>query len=170
MLIQILLLVLILVIASITDLARHKVYNWLTFPAMGLGLGLNMFYQGFPGLWAGLAGLLVGGIIFFPAFFWGGMGAGDIKLMAVVGAFTGWVFVLNAALYAALAGGVIAIIILIIKRDLWKTLKKIGRFFRSLIIFKLEPEPLSKKYPMPYAVVIALGTLAAYYLPPVFSI
>ena len=75
----------------------------------------------------------------------------------------------DAGGYAALAGGIVAIIILILKGELWKTLRNIFRFIRSVIIPKLEPEPLSKKYPMPYAVVIALGTLAAYYLPPFIS-
>ncbi|MCK5241798.1 prepilin peptidase [bacterium] len=157
----------ILLIATITDLAKHKVYNWLTFPALGLGLGLNVALQGVPGLWFGVAGLLIGGLLFFPAFLWGGMGAGDIKLVAVVGAFAGWIFVLNVALYTALVGGVIAVVVLIVKGELWQTLKNISRFLRSIFVPKLTIEPLSKKYPMPYALAIALGTLAAYLLPPI---
>jgi prepilin peptidase CpaA len=160
----------ILLIATITDLAKHKVYNWLTFPALGLGLGLNVALQGVPGLWFGIAGLLIGGLLFFPAFMWGGMGAGDVKLVAVVGAFTGWVFVINVALYTALVGGVIAVVVLIIKGELWLTCKNIGRFLRSIFVPKLEVEPLSKKHPMPYALAIALGTLAAYLLPPVIMV
>ncbi|MBN1595624.1 prepilin peptidase [candidate division FCPU426 bacterium] len=157
-------------IATITDLSRHKVYNWLTFPAMGLGLGVNVAMQGVPGLWFGAAGMLVGGLVFFPAFFWGGMGAGDIKLMAVLGAFTGWVYVVNAALYAALIGGLAAIVLLVFKGEVWSTLAGICRFLRSLLVPKMEIEPLSQKYSLPYAVVISLGALTAALLPPLIAI
>jgi len=160
---------LILLIATITDIIKRKVYNWLTFPALGLGLGINVALQGLSGLWFGVAGLLIGGLIFFPAFLWGGMGAGDIKLIAVVGAFTGWLFVLNVALYTAVIGGLIAVSLLFIKGELRITLKNIGRFIRSVVVPKLELEPLSSQYPLPYALAISLGTLAALFFPPIIS-
>jgi len=157
----------ILLIASVTDILRHKVYNWLTFPALGLGLGLNAAWQQLPGLWGGCAGLLVGGLLFFPAFFWGGMGAGDVKLMAVVGAFMGWVFVINAALYAAVIGGVLAAAWLLIRGELLPAVKRIGRFLYSVFRPHLKIEPLSRKYPIPFAVIIFAGTVAAFFLPPI---
>ncbi|MCD4813288.1 prepilin peptidase [bacterium] len=159
----------ILAIAVVTDLRRHKVYNWLTFPSLLLGLALHTSLQGWSGLFLALLGLAVGLFVFLPAFVWGGMGAGDIKLMAVVGVFTGWQFTLNTAVYAALAGGLLAIIFLLVKGELWKTLKNIGRFIRSLMVPKLVVEPLSKKHPMPYAIMIAAGVVAAYFLPPLLE-
>ena len=156
----------ILFVAVVTDLSRHKVYNWLTFPGLGIGLGLNMALYGWMGLAHGILGLLVGALLFMPAFVWGGMAAGDIKLFAVIGSFTHWVFALNAGLYTALAGGVIAVIVLLMRGELWVSVKNIGRFLRSLAVPKLAVEPLSAKHPMPYALAIALGTLCGFFFPP----
>ncbi len=169
MLVMHILLSLILLIAAFTDLRQHKVYNWLTFPGLVLGLGLNLAQQGLPGLWFSLLGLLIGGLLFFPAFFWGGMGAGDIKLMAVIGAFTGAAFVVNAALYAAMAGGIIALVILGIKGELWITLKNLVHLFYFLMFPKYAPKPDFAKQPLPFAAVIALGAGAAYFLPPLID-
>ena len=169
MLVMHILLSLILLIAAFTDLRQHKVYNWLTFPGLVLGLGLNLAQQGLPGLWFSLLGLLIGGLLFFPAFFWGGMGAGDIKLMAVIGAFTGAGFVVNTALYAAMAGGIIAMVILGIKGELWITLKNLARFFYFLMLPKYAAASDFKKQPLPFAAVIALGAGAACFLPPLID-
>jgi prepilin peptidase CpaA len=160
---------LILLIAAFTDLRQHKVYNWLTFPGMLLGLGFHLAAQGLPGLWFSLLGLLIGGLLFFPAFFWGGMGAGDIKLMAVIGAFTGAAFVVNVGLYTALAGGIIALVILGLKGELWMTLKNLARLFCFLMLPKYAVKPDFKKKPLPFAAVIALGAGAAYFLPPLID-
>lgn len=157
----------ICLVATITDIRSRKVYNWLTFPAMILALVLNLMDQGWSGLGLSCFGLLVGGALFVPVFiFDDGMGAGDIKLMAVVGAFMGWKFSINAALYAVLIGGVLALIILLIHGELWESLKNIARFIRSLVIPKLAMEKLSKKHRLPYAVCIACGVLATLFLPP----
>ncbi|MCK5218073.1 prepilin peptidase [bacterium] len=160
---------LILLIAAFTDLRQHKVYNWLTFPGMLLGLGFHLTEQGLPGLWFSLLGLLIGGLLFFPAFFWGGMGAGDIKLMAVIGAFTGAAFVFNVAFYAAIGGGIIAMVILGLRGELWITLKNLVRLFCFLVIPRYAVKPDFKKQPLPFAAVIALGAGAAYLFPPLID-
>lgn len=167
--IKLILLLIVCIIAVITDLKDRKVYNWLTLPGLVLGIVINTLEQGGPGAGSAIIGLLAGGAIFFPAYFFGGMGAGDIKLMAVVGAFTGWFFVLNAALYTALAGGLMAIIVLVIKGQLIKTLSTIIRFLRSLIIPKLAVEPAVSENTFPYALAIAAGVVCTHWLPPLIS-
>lgn len=91
------------------DLARRRMPNWLTFGLMGLGLGMGFIAGGSAGLAVSLQGLLLGGALLFIPFLLGGMGAGDVKLLAAIGALKGPFFVLWAFLYGALAGGVLAV-------------------------------------------------------------
>jgi len=153
-----------------TDLVRNKVYNWLTFPTMALGLILNTAAHQWPGLGMAGAGLVVGGLLFLPFFLWGGMGAGDVKLMAAVGALMGASFVVNTALYASMIGGVLAVVFLMFKGELWETLKRIGCLLLSPFTPTEYPKKNSQHYPMPYAVIIALGAAAAYFMPSLLSL
>lgn len=80
-------------IAVVTDWRERKIYNWLTFPAFALALGLRMVGYGFDGpgtLSEGLLGAAIGFVPFFALAWKGGMGMGDVKLVAVVGACLGW--------------------------------------------------------------------------------
>ncbi|MDT8380549.1 MAG: A24 family peptidase, partial [Desulfotignum sp.] len=79
----------VLVIAAYTDIASQKIPNVLTFPAMILGVGYHFITYGLPGLTFSLAGLSSGFALLILFYFMGGMGAGDVKLMAVVGAVLG---------------------------------------------------------------------------------
>ncbi len=153
-------------IAVLTDLKFRKIYNWLTFPVMALGLIVNAAAYGFPGLGYGALGLLCGGLIFFPFFWLGGMGAGDVKLLAAVGSVMGAMMIVNVALYAALAGGFMALVVLVFKGRLWATLKATGRLLRSLMLPALAVEPATTATPFPYALAIAAGVLAVLFLPP----
>ncbi|MEW6516620.1 MAG: A24 family peptidase [candidate division FCPU426 bacterium] len=160
----------VLLIAAITDLVRRKIYDWLTLPALVLGVAINTIGAGWPGLGFGLLGLVVGGLLFLPFLLVEGMGAGDIKLMAVVGAFGGAGFVLQAWFYTAVAGGLWAVAALIIKGKLIATLKNLLLWIGSMLGSKRKPAPFSEQDALPYAAFIFLGTLAALFLPPVFVI
>lgn len=93
------------------------------------------------------------------------MGAGDIKLMAVIGAFLGWRFAVNTAMYAAMIGGAAAVAILLIRGELGRTLAHLGRVLVSRFRPGRPVEPLARTQPLPYATVIAAGAAAAYFLP-----
>jgi prepilin peptidase CpaA len=98
-------------IACATDLRTSRIPNWLTFSAMAAGVlyhGLAPSGAGFPA--SGL-GLLAGVFVFFPFFALGALGAGDVKLMAALGTWLGWLPVVYVALYGAIAGGVLAVIV-----------------------------------------------------------
>ena len=162
------------------DLTKKKIPNFLTFPAIIYGIISYMLMQGFEGLWFSLLGLFVGLAIFFIPFAMGGMGGGDVKLLGAVGALQGWQFVLSAAVWAALTGGVMAIVWLIATRRLLKVLKKIfgfvlapffnalyyyirWDFFNRAAIYFSERDPESpeeaKAASMPYGVAITAGVL-----------
>ena len=163
------------------DLTRKRIPNFLTFPAILWGLGYFTITDGLSGLWFSLLGLLVGLAIFFIPFAMGGMGGGDVKLMAAVGALQGWQFVFTVGLLTALAGGVMALAYLLISGRLLRVLKKmagvvLAPFFsilylkiylylkirleclnRASIYFATHPAEDSDPVRMPYGAAIAAG-------------
>lgn len=101
------------------DLRTGLIPNRITFPAMLLGLILNTYYTGWHGLGTSLAGLALGILLLFIPFAIGGMGAGDVKLLAAIGALNGHVFTFRAFLYGAIAGGIMALGVALVKGKLW---------------------------------------------------
>lgn len=94
-----------LLYAVLTDLRSRRISNKLTYPVMLLGLVANTVMGGWAGLGHASLGWAAGlGIMLLP-FLLGAMGAGDVKLLAAIGAVKGPQFVLVAALYACVAGG-----------------------------------------------------------------
>lgn len=97
-------------IAMITDLRSRRIPNLLTFPAMAVGLLLRTHFQGWEGLALSLCGLIGGPVVLLILHTGRGLGMGDIKLAAAVGAILGPPLTLVAMLLTALAGGAIAIL------------------------------------------------------------
>ncbi|MDH4300622.1 MAG: A24 family peptidase [Nitrospira sp.] len=102
-------LIIILVIAVVFDLRSSRIPNWLTFPAMSVALAGHAWMGGVDGALFSLAGLGIGLGLFFLIYLVGGIGAGDVKLMAAIGSFVGVNGVLTCACLAGIAGGVYAI-------------------------------------------------------------
>ena len=95
--------------ASIGDLRTSRIPNALTLGAALAGVCYATLHAGIGGLGSSLLGWLLGLGLFLPLFALGGMGAGDVKLLAAFGAWLGPVGVLWAALWASLAGGALAL-------------------------------------------------------------
>ena len=155
-------------VALVTDLQNRKIYNWLTFPAMLAGLVLNFAIGGLAGLQSSLIGLLVGSIVFLVGFFVGAMGAGDVKLMAAVGAWLGWPFTVAAVIYVTIFGGLIAIGAAASSGALKQMLKNVGWFMYGLVVPGAKATAAfsqSAAPPVAYGVSIALGTMLALLMP-----
>jgi prepilin peptidase CpaA len=155
-------------VALVTDLQNRKIYNWLTFPAMLVGIALNVYFAGLAGLQSSLIGLLVGSVVFLVGFLVGAMGAGDVKLMAAVGAWLGWPYTIAAVIYVTIFGGLIAIIAAAASGALPQMLKNVGGFMMALITPGAKPAgafTTSAAPPVAYGVSIALGTLLALFFP-----
>lgn len=168
-------LIVLLALSLYFDLVRRKVPNFLTLPAAAAGIVLCTFSGRLEGLIFSLAGMLLGGALLLIPFALGGMGGGDVKLLAAVGALKGAWFTLEATLFAALCGGIMAAVLLAARGELRETLIKILRPALSVLYlrFKLPllnvllartaPAPVegerSKPGALPYAVPIALGVL-----------
>ena len=99
-----------LVTAVVTDVRTRRIPNWLTGAIAGAGFGLAFGGGGVTPADAAL-GLALGLALMLPGHLIGATGAGDVKLMAAIGTFLGPGLVFRAFLYAALAGGTMALAI-----------------------------------------------------------
>lgn len=152
------------VLAATTDIATRRIPNALTFGAAGVALAYHLAFGGWPGLGVSLAGWLVGVLVFFPFFALGGMGAGDVKLMAALGAWLGPLGALQIAVAGAIAGGVIAIGVMLRARYLGSALRNLRLLFTHWGIHGLTALPeltlAGGQGPrLAYAVPILIGTL-----------
>ncbi|MFW6162737.1 MAG: A24 family peptidase [Planctomycetota bacterium] len=154
----------LLITVVYTDLAQGKAYDWCTLPAMGIGLILATVLGGVrsgeANLVASLLGIAVAGGLFGLFYFFGGFSAGDVKMAAAIGALKGWRFALEAILYAALIGGVMALGVLIWKGQLLRGLRDTAR---AAVRLRRSERVLEQDSParltIPYGVAIALGTM-----------
>jgi prepilin peptidase CpaA len=103
------LLTVVLVTAMCTDLRSSRIPNWLTFPAMGVALLAHAWLAGLPGVLFSLSGLGTGLGLFLLIHLSGSIGAGDVKLMAAVGAIVGPYGALLSGLLAMIVGGIYAL-------------------------------------------------------------
>jgi prepilin peptidase CpaA len=102
-------LLVIVVLAVRQDLIERRIANSLTLAGLACGLALQALAGGATGFLHALAGAGVGLLCFLPWYLSKGMGAGDVKLMAVAGAFFGPVGAFIAAMLSLVSGGVLAI-------------------------------------------------------------
>lgn len=116
-----LVLVALAIAAGWLDLRFRRIPNWLNLSGAVLGIGLNVLLGGRHGVAESLLGILCAFAIYVPLFLLRAMGAGDAKLMIAVGAIAGprdWFVIFLAA---ALLGGLVAIVVAVVKRRLRET-------------------------------------------------
>jgi prepilin peptidase CpaA len=148
-------------VATIVDIRSRRIPNVLTAAMAGVGLGLAI--TGLSGVSpaASLGGLVVGLVLMLPGHVMGATGAGDVKLMAGVGAILGIQLVVTAFLFTAIAGGVLAVAVALRRRRLSATLAGTGR----LIVAPTEvPRELRAAAPVSrfaYGPAIAIGSVIA---------
>jgi prepilin peptidase CpaA len=151
-------------LACATDLRDGRIPNVLTFGSLVLALIVHGLLPQGHGWGHALLGLLAGGAIFFPFFALGGMGAGDVKLMAALGAWLGWQPALFVAMYGAVAGGVLAIVVALASGYLRQALTNLGQLLMHWRVAGIKPVPdLTLEHArgprLAYAVPIFIGLL-----------
>ena len=139
----------LVVIATFTDLRSRRIPNWLTIPFLAAGLVTGGILGGLPGLARSAAGMGLAVLFFAPFCFLRGMGWGDLKLLAAVGAWIGPGQTMFALVATAIAGGILAVVTL-----LWHGVG--SRLPARLTI----DDPVGWK--LPYAPAIAIGTLFSF--------
>src|SRR5438034_4445713 len=109
----------VLIVAAVIDGFELKVPNWVTFPFIVSGWAYSTLAFGWEGLGWSLLGTVIGLALLMPSYAIGGMGAGDVKLLAGVGAWvygthTAYAFAVSAIVGAVLAVG------MVLARGAWK--------------------------------------------------
>jgi prepilin peptidase CpaA len=161
------LLILLILTAALFDLRSYRIPNWLTFAGLSLALALNAFLFPRTGIFYSLEGLAVASTIYFILYLLHAMGAGDVKLMAAIGAAVGpwnwFVILFLTAIFGALA----ALVLALAKHRLRKTFLNMGLLLRSLgkgrAPYRANPEldvQNDAALRLPHALAIALATLA----------
>lgn len=152
----------ILIIACVIDIRNHRIPNWLTLSAALIGIMYCMATAGLHGLPSSLAGMGLGLAVLLPFYMFGGMGAGDVKLMGAIGALIGPKAVLSAFVCTALVGGIYAIILLGVYGCLRQTFFRYGVMLKALCcagdFAYIRPSEKESKPLLCYGVAIAVGT------------
>lgn len=163
---QLAVLVLLLLVATTIDVRERRIPNWLVASGMCAALAFHIVAPQGEGLGFALSGLGVGMATLLPMYALRVMGAGDVKLMGMIGAFLGVHGVIGAVLASMAAGGILAIAITAGKRMLPQMLANLGDMMRQIHIKKMlgpgsaAMAPVPSVGKMPYAVAITAGTLA----------
>jgi prepilin peptidase CpaA len=144
------------------DMRTRRIPNYLTLGTAVAGLAYNLIFHGWPGLLSGFLGMLLGfGFLILP-YIWGGMGAGDVKAFAALGAWLGPGGTLYLFCYMGLAGGLLALAVLCWRGLLWQKLRQGRTALINLILCRpagLGAPSLPKEETpgIPYGVAIAIG-------------
>ena len=156
----------VLVVAAVIDGWKLKVPNWLTFPLVLGGWAFSAAVYGWPGLGWSLAGTAVGLGLLLPAYAIGGMGAGDVKLLAGVGAWVWGTATFYAFCVSAVFGGVIAIGMVLVHRKVHHHLAQFFRILDEILVIRnaetlsaIAAQRKSSMMLLPYGIPIALGTI-----------
>ncbi len=159
-----------LVVAAVIDGLKLKVPNWITYPMILSGWIYSTAlspYAGWDGLWYSLLGTAVGLGLLLPAYAIGGMGAGDVKLLAGVGAWMWPSVTFFAFAVSAVVGGVIAVGMILWTRSWDKHRNQFWLILNEIATVK-DPEKLSeiaaerkpRMFLLPYGIPIAIGSIA----------
>jgi prepilin peptidase CpaA len=163
--VKVAMLLILLAAAAWFDIKSRRIPNWLVLVGLIASLLLQINLDGFEGFKAWGAGLIVGFVLFLPLYLLRAMGAGDVKLMAMVGAFLGPFFVLGAALATLVVGGILAIAMAVYSGAFVQTMKNV-RTMLTVGMYKTLSgggvqldAPAASAGSLPYGVAIAMGTL-----------
>jgi prepilin peptidase CpaA len=152
--------------AVITDLRAHIIPNALVLGGAFSGVLLAGLHPEGIGVLGSLGGLALGLVIFMPLYLLRAMGGGDVKLMAMAGAFLGYAALVEAVLWVLLMGGALALVFALRRGVARRMAGNLREMFssaaasvqtRALPDFSTGPQTAAR---LPYAVAIALGVAA----------
>lgn len=153
--------------AGLFDLRYRRIPNWLNLSAITLGLVVNIFLFALHGFVFALLGMGFSLLIYVPLYLVRGMGAGDVKLMAAIGAIVGPWNWLGIFLFTALLGGVVSLLYVLFRRRLHQTFWNMGMIIGDLLRVRLPAKREarldirhSEALRIPHGAVIALGAIA----------
>jgi len=153
-------LIALLAAAARADVRTRKIPNTLTFPALLLGLAMHTALHGFEGTGSSLSGIAIAMLIMLPGWLFRFMGAGDVKLMAAVGAWLAWPQALIAVLASLVMGGAIALIVAM-RRGLVRTAIANAGIMAQAAMARVAMPPVSTGVRFPFALAVLAGSTLA---------
>ncbi|MEZ6064664.1 MAG: A24 family peptidase [Planctomycetaceae bacterium] len=160
-----------LIVAAWIDGKELRVPNWITFPMVLSGLVFCTWTDGWHGLQQGLLGMVVGLLTLLPLYAVGGMGAGDVKLMAGIGAWLGPQVTWDAFCVSVVVGAVMAVIMVLYRRSWGKHYGNFLMIFHEWLTVK-NPKQLSEiaaerkpQMLLLYRIPICIGTIGYFFTP-----
>ncbi|WP_087500339.1 prepilin peptidase [Pseudomonas sp. SID14000] len=155
-------LLVLLGIAVVSDLRCHRIPNLLIVVGLALGLISQVYASGVDGLGDAALATLIGFAVLLPMYALGGMAAGDVKLMAMVGSFLTPFTALWAVFFSLMAGALCGVLIVLFRGQLKQTLARYWLIASARAYLAPAANEVAGK-PFPYSVAILLGTLASGY-------
>ncbi len=157
----------LILVAATYDIRFRRIPNWLTLSGVVAGVAMNTFlYNGWQGLILSLAGLGTAFAAYFVLYLLRGMGAGDVKLMAAIGAMVGFRAWFGIFMITAIVGGIAAIVVVALRGRFRKTMWNVGFILSEMKRGRpayVSNEELDVRSPkavgLPHGAVIAVGTL-----------
>jgi prepilin peptidase CpaA len=147
-----------------TDVCSRRIPNWLTYSGLVTAMIFRSLFLGWAGVRSGFLGAVVAGAFFYIFFLLGGMGGGDVKLIAAVGAWAGQRHILVILITAAIAGGVLALAYMAVRQHTTRALRNIMKLMRHHFTLGLSAHPEinvneQRSIRVPFGLAIAIGTL-----------
>jgi len=149
--------------AVCSDIRSHRIPNLYLLLGGIAAIAGQVWLSGVEGLIAWAGGLAIGLLGFLPLYGFGGMAAGDVKLMAVVGSYLGMSGAFWAVVFSLLAGTVLGLGILLYKKQLLRSLQRYWAI-ASLRAYIDPPLDDAARQRFPYAIAILLGSLVSVYV------
>lgn len=150
-------------VAGWTDWRSRRIPNWLTVPALIVGIGANTLAQGWTGAKESLLGAGLGLGLLLPFVLLRSLGGGDWKLIGALGAFLGPPRLIAVLLATILVAGAMAVVLILWKRRVGRTLRNLGHMVAALFTLHLPGPELSLDNPdslkIPFGVAVAVAVV-----------
>lgn len=154
-----------------TDLTERKIYNSVILCGIVAAFVINVIQLNMiEGTLFTFTGLLIGILLLIIPFILGGIGAGDVKMLGMIGAFTGHGIVVHIMVASSVVGGIYALIVMLAGRNLMKRMWRIIQSFyltaatKKIIYCSNLQDPDAEKNAIPYGVALSAGVIIIYVL------
>lgn len=157
----------VLILAAWIDGKQLRVPNWITFPLILSGWLFNLSAGGWPDLQQAWMGTAIGLLCLLPLYAVGGMGAGDVKLLAGVGAWLGPHVTFSAFVVSTVVGAVMALWMVVRRKsfahhyaNFWMILGEFLRVKNPRELAQIAAERKPQMLLLPYGIPICVGSIA----------